>query len=86
MNTVIIGNGIVALSIAFRLLQRAGASDRIIVVGPKARPGSATRHGMFGWCGCFLDYYAAKSKLLRYSSGLFAPKDSFILFSLYQCR
>ena len=42
MNTVIIGNGIVALSIAFRLLQRAGASDRIIVVGPKARPGSAT--------------------------------------------
>ena len=39
-----------------------------------------------GGADLFLDYYAAKSKLLRYSSGLFAPKDRFILFSLYQCR
>ncbi len=39
-----------------------------------------------GGADLFLDYYAAKSKLLRYSNGLFAPKDSFILFSLYQCK
>ena len=40
----------------------------------------------FGGADVFLDYYAAKSKLLRYSNGLFAPKDIFILFSLYQYR
>ena len=39
-----------------------------------------------GGADVFLDCYAAKSKLLLYSNGLFAPKDIFILFSLYQCR
>ena len=45
-----------------------------------------TENAQVGGADLFLDYYAAKSKLLRYSSGLFAPKDSLILFSLYQCR
>ena len=42
MHTVVIGNGIVALSTAFRLLQRLGPQDLITVIGPRARPGSAT--------------------------------------------
>jgi glycine oxidase len=42
MNTVILGNGIVAQSIAFRLAQRSTASDRITIVGNPSRPGSAT--------------------------------------------
>ena len=42
--------------------------------------------GADGGADVFLDCYAAKSKLLLYSNGLFAPKDIFILFSLYQCR
>lgn len=42
MHTVVIGNGIVGLTIAFRLAKRAGAKDRVTVVGEKSRPGSAT--------------------------------------------
>lgn len=42
MHTVILGNGIIALSIAFRLAERAAATDRITIVGKRARPGSAT--------------------------------------------
>ncbi|RMG39908.1 MAG: FAD-dependent oxidoreductase [Candidatus Dadabacteria bacterium] len=42
MQYVIIGNGIVALSTAFRLTQRLSSSDSIVVVGPADRPGSAT--------------------------------------------
>ncbi len=43
MHTVVIGNGIVALSTAFRLMQRLGPQDQITVLGPRARPGSATQ-------------------------------------------
>lgn len=43
MHTVIIGNGIIALSTAFRLLQKRGPADQITIVGPRARPGSATQ-------------------------------------------
>lgn len=42
MHTVILGNGILALTIAFRLARRCGANDRITIVGRAARPGSAT--------------------------------------------
>lgn len=42
MRYVIAGNGIVALSTAFRLTQRIGSSDTIVIVGPKLRPGAAT--------------------------------------------
>lgn len=42
MKTVILGNGIIALTIAFRLTRRCGANDQIVVVGPRARQGSAT--------------------------------------------
>lgn len=42
MQTVVIGNGIVALTIAFRMVQRATADDKIIVIGPRQRTGSAT--------------------------------------------
>src|SRR5205807_6962250 len=42
VHTVILGNGIVAASIAFRLTKRLAAGDRITVIGKKARPGSAT--------------------------------------------
>ena len=42
MNTAIVGNGIVALSIAFRMARRAAPNDRITIIGPAARPGSAT--------------------------------------------
>jgi len=42
MHTVVVGNGIVGLTTAFRLLQRAGAKDRISVIGKQARPGSAS--------------------------------------------
>ena len=47
---------------------------------------SAVEKRPFGDADVFLDYYAAKSKSLLYSNGLFAPKDIFILFSLYQRR
>ena len=42
MHTVILGNGILAVSIAFRLTKRLVAKDRITIVGKRARPGSAT--------------------------------------------
>lgn len=42
MHAVIVGNGIIALTAAFRLLQRGGADLRITLVGPGQRPGSAT--------------------------------------------
>ncbi|MDH4380502.1 MAG: FAD-dependent oxidoreductase [Gammaproteobacteria bacterium] len=42
MRTVILGNGIVGLSIAFRLLGRLGQNDQIVVIGEYERPGSAT--------------------------------------------
>ena len=42
MRTVILGNGIVAQAIAFRLAQRGSYSDRITIVGSPSRPGSAT--------------------------------------------
>jgi len=42
MHTVVIGNGIIGLTIAFRLAKKAGSEDRISVVGGKSRAGSAT--------------------------------------------
>ncbi|WP_246729154.1 NAD(P)/FAD-dependent oxidoreductase [Rhizobium leguminosarum] len=42
MKRVVLGNGVVGLSIAFGLLRSANASDEIVVVGPPQRPGSAT--------------------------------------------
>jgi glycine oxidase len=42
VHTVILGNGIIGASIAFRLTKRLAAGDRITIVARKARPGSAT--------------------------------------------
>lgn len=42
MKFVIVGNGIVALSTAFRLSRKLQPSDRIVIVAPDARVGSAT--------------------------------------------
>lgn len=42
MHTVILGNGIVAASIAFRLAARLAAKDRVTIVARRSRPGSAT--------------------------------------------
>lgn len=42
MHTVIVGNGIIALTIAFRLAKRASASDQITIIGKRERVGSAT--------------------------------------------
>lgn len=42
MHVVVIGNGIVALTSVFRLLQRSGPDVRITLVGEGQRPGSAT--------------------------------------------
>jgi glycine/D-amino acid oxidase-like deaminating enzyme len=42
MRTVILGNGIVAMTIAFRMLKRIGRDDRITIVGGRGRHGSAT--------------------------------------------
>lgn len=42
MHTVIIGNGILALSTAFRLARRAKADDKITIIGKTSREGSAT--------------------------------------------
>lgn len=42
MHTVIVGNGIIGLTIAFRLARRAGSQDQITLVGKSSRPGSAT--------------------------------------------
>ena len=42
MHTIIVGNGIIGLTTAFRLLQRAGPNDRISIVGRVQREGSAT--------------------------------------------
>lgn len=42
MHTVILGNGIVAQTIAFRLLQRARTNNKITIIGKSAREGSAT--------------------------------------------
>lgn len=42
MDIVIVGNGILATSTALRLAARAGAGDKITIIGKKVRPGSAT--------------------------------------------
>lgn len=42
MHTVILGNGIIAQTIAFRLAKRAGPQDRITIIGKQDRAGSAT--------------------------------------------
>jgi len=42
MHTVILGNGIIALTTAFRLAKRAHPTDKITIIGKKSRPGSAT--------------------------------------------
>ena len=42
MRYVIVGNGIVALSVAFRLTQKLEPADSVVIVGPKERVGSAT--------------------------------------------
>lgn len=42
MKFLVIGNGIVALSTAFRLLQQVSSNDEVVVIGPKERVGSAT--------------------------------------------
>jgi len=42
MKRIVLGNGIVGLSSAFGLLQRARPGDEIVVVGKQSRPGSAT--------------------------------------------
>lgn len=42
MHSVILGNGIVALTAAFRLMKRLQANDRITIVGESSRTGSAT--------------------------------------------
>ena len=42
MNYVIVGNGILGNTIAFRLTQRLAPADRITIIGPSARPGSAS--------------------------------------------
>lgn len=42
MHTVIVGNGIIALTTAFRLVQKASGDDRITLIGKRDRVGSAT--------------------------------------------
>lgn len=42
MHTVIVGNGIIAMTAAFRLSRRAGSEDTITLLGPQDRPGSAS--------------------------------------------
>ena len=42
MKYVIIGNGIIALSTAFRMHQRLSPGDEVVILGPQDRPGSAT--------------------------------------------
>lgn len=42
MHTVLVGNGILALTAAFRLAKRAATTDRITIIGKPIRPGSAT--------------------------------------------
>lgn len=42
MKLVILGNGIVALTIGFRWLKRATANDRLTIIGERRRVGSAT--------------------------------------------
>src|SRR5262245_13616334 len=42
MHVVLLGNGIIAMTTAFRLLKRMGSDDRITIVGPRNRSGSAT--------------------------------------------
>lgn len=42
MKYVVIGNGIIALSSAFRLLQKIKSTDTVTIIGPQEREGSAT--------------------------------------------
>ncbi|WP_419799547.1 MAG: NAD(P)/FAD-dependent oxidoreductase [Terasakiella sp.] len=42
MKTVIVGNGILALTSAFRLIRRGNPADEITIIGKPAREGSAT--------------------------------------------
>jgi len=42
MKTVIIGNGIIALTTALRLALKAKYGDKIIIIGKSSRPNSAT--------------------------------------------
>ena len=53
MKHIIIGNGIIALSIAFKLLKQSLENDEIVIIGPNNREGSATNAA-----GAMLNSYA----------------------------
>ncbi len=53
MKHIIIGNGIIALSIAFKLLKQSLENDEIVIIGPNHREGSATNAA-----GAMLNSYA----------------------------
>jgi glycine/D-amino acid oxidase-like deaminating enzyme len=67
LDTLIIGNGIIGLSTALRLCQRAGAQDKIVVVGKRERPGCATLAAA-AMMNCFAEVEAGSldSELERY--------------------
>ena len=53
MKHIIIGNGIIALSIAFKFLKQSLENDEIVIIGPNHREGSATNAA-----GAMLNSYA----------------------------
>ena len=53
MKHIIIGNGIIALSIAFKILQQSLEKDEVVIIGPSQRDGSATNAA-----GAMLNSYA----------------------------
>jgi glycine oxidase len=67
LDTLIVGNGIIGLSTAFRLCQRAGAQDKITIVGKRERPGSATLAAA-AMMNCFAEIEAGslETELERY--------------------
>ncbi|TSC80431.1 MAG: FAD dependent oxidoreductase [Candidatus Peregrinibacteria bacterium Gr01-1014_25] len=71
MQHVIVGNGIVALSTAFRLAQRLKGSDTVTVIGPCDRPGAATMAAA-AMLNSFAEIsaYSLKSKEDRYHFAL----------------
>ena len=69
MHYILIGNGIISLSTAFRLLKDLSSSSKITIIGAKERVGSATLAAaamLNSFCEVDEDTFANKYNKLRF--------------------
>ncbi len=84
MKTILIGNGIISITTALRLCMQAKEGDKVIIIGKKERPYSATRAAaamLNSFCELETDSFKSEIDLLRFEMSYEATKmwPSFVL-------